>query len=1195
MRKRVLGVLLFLSILAGLPGIAEACEKMDMDTEQEMVTPEEGTKRRAQNVITSDTITFPSYFSTPDEKYINKNGYFYVYVRKKGEPIEKGYWYKCSISVGSLSAKTSQDIKWEMKFLGTMPKSHQNNVKNWLESVDKNPAIDTWLFSFDIEKGENWEKTRQDNYGVNPVLGDQKEFTEEEKKTGLPYPQRYYMMCGKFLYSGNGYRLYFDQSAFGNLKGMDIEPENKDIQKKDEKLEKGEKPWTGEDYFKFAIDTNNVGMTNYGASGEFHNCMYGFYLKPNPYTIKFHANGGTGKMGVQNAVVDKELSLSQNKFTRAGHTFQYWMDTEDGADILWKFQDRETVVNLTRKYNKTVDLYAKWKPNTMKIKYHANGGTVEGTPSYDINEFSHTWLYTKEASDLGDFKSFGLVRKGYHRKAGREWNTKADGTGRAFDQGADYIMTAYAPELVSRDCALTMYAQWEPNTYTVTLENGIQDPDVAGTKNIYEKYDRGWYLDIDCTSVLQEKDKQNKITIPRKIGYHFQGYYDSQTGGKQMIDKDGKLTPAGTANYQRDVNTTWYARYNCQVKCEDYADIPCDLEEIEGDQRESLGIRLLYDKDGRKVKVKTGKTWSSVNFTGKPAGTRVGSFQSVAGGNSASGETRESDTIELSFAVQEGAAYQLHVASGVNKIFDQLIYFKNGRFRTFAKLGEQEAKNVQYGGSIKGESWGTEEPPYTLYQYQGCTQIDNVKKPETVYRYYRYKGVNVAYSGNGATSGRNMLEYGVSLENMYQFRENQFKKEKARSKQTMDGKRYWCDVKYQFEGWETNSGYSYQEKQLENMSSFYTRAKRQGMISQQTSEAIHSYEIVKPTQISGSVFPSDNAVSKKNDGAAGLQERDSSGELNSEYINLRAKWNEFPTIVVTPGDKLEFYEGEEVTKDDLVKHLTAHDEEDSENQHLDLNQSLRIVKVSYPKSKNGSQKAYEKTFQTDVPEDFLLDTYYLKLETEETVKVLVTFAVTDSKGNTTKEEIPVNVRYNNYPEICSEDIFYYFKSEVNRGEVTEQALLSRVMAKDKEDGDVTQKLSLKDFDPQLIKMQSESKAEFLVTYQVTDAYRKTTCKVISLMVWDEDAEIAEMPSHYVRFISEKYLDTLEQNSVWREPQNFAYLKQILENETPMEIWEFSHEDVLAVQKWVTNEGNGDWKIGQEANQEFLHKFAYCKK
>ena len=78
-------------------------------------------------------------------------------------------------------------------------------------------------------------------------------------------------------------------------------------------------------------------------------------------------------------------------------------------------------------------------------------------------------------------------------------------------------------------------------------------------------------------------------------------------------------------------------------------------------------------------------------------------------------------------------------------------------------------------------------------------------------------------------------------------------------------------------------------------------------------------------------------------------------------------------------------------------------------------------------------------------------------------------------------------------------------------------------------------------------------------------------------------------------ISEKYLDTLEQNSVWREPQNFAYLKQILENETPMEIWEFSHEDVLAVQKWVTNEGNGDWKIGQEANQEFLHKFAYCKK
>ena len=33
--------------------------------------------------------------------------------------------------------------------------------------------------------------------------------------------------------------------------------------------------------------------------------------------------------------------------------------------------------------------------------------------------------------------------------------------------------------------------------------------------------------------------------------------------------------------------------------------------------------------------------------------------------------------------------------------------------------------------------------------------------------------------------------------------------------------------------------------------------------------------------------------------------------------------------MITPGKELEFYEGESVTKEDLIKNLIAHDEEDN--------------------------------------------------------------------------------------------------------------------------------------------------------------------------------------------------------------------------------------------------------------------------
>lgn len=1134
-------------------------------------------------------------YAAPDVFYENKEGYFFIYVRKEGQKLEEGEWYRLSLGVDSLSANGSQKINWKMKRIGTMPLKEKDHVMTWIESVGKTDPAAPDKFSMKIEKGTAWEKSGQDDLGPDPVLGFKRKLTDELKAAGYPSPKRYYVMCGKFLYTMPGYRMYFDKSVFEDMASMDIVPENKQIQKKDKDLSGGEESWTGDGYFKFGIDTNNVGMTNYSEDRKFHHSMYGFYLRPNKYKVKYNANGGNGYANDQNAIYDKELTLRKGTdMSRSGYTLTGWNTKKDGSGKAYGLGKKTK--NLTAKHQAAVTLYAQWKPNTLKVVYNANGGEVhfeEGKT--DIYFFSHNWNYKTIEQDPINFYSFGLSRIGFSRKDGAEWNTKPDGTGRSFDQDKSYKMTDYAPDIKTGNREITLYAQWKPNIYTITLKHELKDPEQAGTGKLYTTSIGGIFLDSGCSTELVPK--KGKISIPKKTGYKFKGYYNgTRNRRRQMIDASGILTGEQLNDLSNDQN--WYAAYDYLIRCEDYADIPCDMEKADDDTREDPGIKLTYNSSTRKVSAEASQAGISVTLTGQPVGTKIGEFTSTTTVSSAAGNTGSAQNTELSIPVLEGAAYQLEVKKGDKTLCSRLVYYRDGRFRTLVKLGVQKEKEAAEGSSLSGSAWNADnKAAYDLYEYHGCSEIKDIKAPGTVYRYFRYKDVNMAYSGNGATEGRNTLEYDVSLEDMYQFRDNSFTKEKTETKYTEDKEAYECEVKYSFQGWEMKgvSKESFKEKDQRPTAGVYEIARTSKAILDRTTEDISTYQEAEPIRVVPGFGTAGLAGTDRSTQAWESYAATAPGKAHAkEYINLLAKWDACPTIVVTPGDKLEFYEGEEVTKEKLTSHLTAHDNEDNNRDYPDMNDRLRILKVVYPEPENHSQAAYEKTYETDVPEGFLLDTYYLKLTEDEEVDVLVTFAVTDSAGNITEEEIPVKVKYNHYPKISSEGIFYYLKEEANRGEITEDALLGRASAEDEEDGNITGKLGLKDFNAQVVKMQTKSKEEFSITYQVTDAYRKTTYKTVNLMVWDEDAAIAEMPKYYVRYISEKYLDTLEENSTWREPENMAYLQSILRNEAPIETWDFTHEDVLAVQAWITEGGEGNWKTGRAANREFLTKFAHCR-
>lgn len=938
---------------------------------------------------------------------------------------------------------------------------------------------------------------------------------------------------------------------------------------------------------------------------EFQHTFTLYKKAPNKYTIKYNANGGTGKIDQQNALYGDKVSLSKgDSYKRQGYTLTGWNTSKDGKGIDYKLGQKTQ--NLTSDDGGEVTLYAQWRVNSLTVKYNANGGFSDTASAANrIDKFTNKWNYKTGKKDLANFSSFQLTRNGYIRKDGAEWNTKPDGTGKAFDQDVGYEMLEYAPDLKNGDQEIVLYAQWKPCVYTITLNNGLKNPSMAGTARLYKKYETGLFFDSAGSKGFTSGQT---IVLPKKSGYLFRGYYFTETDlkdvfadgtEKKMIDSTGRLTADGAKRRKIAGNETWIAKYDYLVGCEDYADIPCDLTRIDGDNREDLGVLLSYDSNARKVSIHTKQTGCDVSLTVQPPGTEIGNFRSSLGAGSASGSTGGTQDVCLPLTVPEGAAYRLMVRKEDKSLCDRFIYLKNGRFRALAKLGKKDAEKAGAGGSLAGSAWGTYDAGYELYEYYGCSEIKNIQAPGNVQRYFRYKDVNMAYSGNGATFGRNTLEYDVSLEDMYQFRENGFAKEKIEKKYTKDRKEYECRVRYSFQGWEMSDEYFYAEKDQHKVADIYLNADEKKVVSTKPTEDISTYQEAVPILI----LPQIEVMGLSEDNRAvqaGIKEYSADAAVKKanakEYVNLRARWDSCPTIVVAPGERMEFYEGEEVSKEKLISRLLAHDNEDNRDikKNPDLNDKLRIVKVSYPESKNHSQATYEKTFEKDVPEDFLLDTYYLKLEKNEAVNVLVTFAVTDSIGNTTEEQIPVKVKYNHYPEISSEDIFYYLKEEANRGKITSEELLGRASAEDEEDGNVTGKLGLKDFNPQLIKMQTEAKAEFNVTYQVTDAYKKTSYRTVKIVVWDEDAAIAEMPKQYVRYISEKYLNTLEKNSAWREPQNFAYLKSILRNETPIQMWVYTHEDVLAVQEWITQDGEGCWKLGQDANRVFLKKFAHCR-
>ncbi|MBR3790293.1 MAG: InlB B-repeat-containing protein, partial [Clostridia bacterium] len=219
----------------------------------------------------------------------------------------------------------------------------------------------------------------------------------------------------------------------------------------------------------------------------------------NTYTIKYNANGGSGTMADSSHTYDVDKNLTANTFTRTGYTFAGWATNSDGSGT--QYTDEQSVKNLTTTPNDTIDLYAKWTPNTYTIKYNANGGTGTMADSSHIYDVEQT------------LTANGFTKTGY-TFAG--WATSTNGDKVYDDKQSVKNLTATA------DATIDLFAKWTAKEYTVTFNVNGENATVNPTSRTVT------YDDTYGTF--------GTLPTPTRTGYTFVGWFTLANGGTQVTD-----------------------------------------------------------------------------------------------------------------------------------------------------------------------------------------------------------------------------------------------------------------------------------------------------------------------------------------------------------------------------------------------------------------------------------------------------------------------------------------------------------------------------------------------------------------------------------------------------------------------------------------------------------------------------------
>lgn len=153
------------------------------------------------------------------------------------------------------------------------------------------------------------------------------------------------------------------------------------------------------------------------------------------YEVKYSANNGTGAPSTQTKTYGQTLTLSSTTPTRTGYTFSKWNTKSDGTGTSYSPGGSYTA-------NEGTTLYAQWTICKKTFVFNANSGT--GTMSNQVISYA--------SSGTTALTSNTFTRSGYTFS---KWNTKEDGTGTNYSNGASITRSN-----ITSNSTINLYAQW---------------------------------------------------------------------------------------------------------------------------------------------------------------------------------------------------------------------------------------------------------------------------------------------------------------------------------------------------------------------------------------------------------------------------------------------------------------------------------------------------------------------------------------------------------------------------------------------------------------------------------------------------------------------------------------------------------------------------------------------------------------
>ena len=193
----------------------------------------------------------------------------------------------------------------------------------------------------------------------------------------------------------------------------------------------------------------------------------------NTYTARF-TPGAEGTKGtvkdMTKLFAGKAYTVPKCGYTRPGYVFAGWQlgdgTIDPGQKFIFENPENQGIMEFT----------AQWTPITYKVRFNANKGTGKMA--------DQTGFVYDEAMALSE----NTFRRAHYSFAG--WNTKANGTGKAYDDLAEVQNLTTA-----NNGTVTLYAQWVGDPYTVVFHYGDETEEqelhygTAGAleKNTFEK------------------------------------------------------------------------------------------------------------------------------------------------------------------------------------------------------------------------------------------------------------------------------------------------------------------------------------------------------------------------------------------------------------------------------------------------------------------------------------------------------------------------------------------------------------------------------------------------------------------------------------------------------------------------------------------------------------------------------------